>query len=207
MSRYGFMCLDGQETQISRQAMQLDTIGGFDRLYVERHEKADRWEQRSRLLAALQPGDVVYVAAADRICDSLKDFLELAEAMDRSGAALVLLEEGLDMRTAAGQKSMRLLASFRRLDFAGQSRRKKIGIARARDEGRRIGRPPVSIPAGFRDLCRRWSLGEISGPEAVRLSGLRQTSFYKKAAELGYRPALRLPGTSTESLEKGNLHE
>lgn len=203
MSRYGFMRLDGQETQISRQALQLDTIGGFDRLFVERQEKAERWEQRGRLLSLLQSGDVVYAASADRICDSLKDFLELAEAVDQNGAALVLLEEGLDTRTSAGQKSLRLLASFRKIDFACQSRRKRVGIARARDEGRRIGRPPVSIPAGFRDLCRQWSLGEITGPEAVRRSGLKQTSFYKKAAELGYKPAPKAPNPPADSDANG----
>ena len=188
MSRYGFIRLDEQEPEISRQAMQLDTIGGFDRLFVERHEKNAHWEQRDRLLSGLAPGDQIFTASADRFCDSLRDFLQIVKKIQDRDAHLILLEENLDTRTPAGQKSLRLLESFHRIDFNGQSRRKKTGIAIAREEGRRIGRPPVSIPPGFRELCRDWSLGRISGPEAVRRSGLKQTSFYKKAAELGYQP-------------------
>lgn len=188
MSRYGFIRLDEQEPEISRQALQLDTIGGFERLFVERHEKSGRWEQRNRLLSGLVSGDLVFAASADRICDSLRDFLHLVRILQEKEAHLILLEDSLDTRTAAGQKSLKLLDSFLHIDFSSQSRRKKAGIANARKEGRRIGRPPVSIPTGFRDLCREWSQGRISGPEAVQKSGLKQTSFYKKAAELGYHP-------------------
>ncbi|MGI6298794.1 MAG: recombinase family protein [Saccharofermentanales bacterium] len=189
MSRYGYIRLDEAEVQLSRQALQLDTIGGFDRLFVEHQAVIDQWEQRNRLLNGLQSGDVIYTAAADRICNSLKDFLDFVQALEKIGADLVLLEEGLDTRTAAGQKSLRLLNSFQQLNHKAQSTRKKAGIAKARKKGRRIGRPPVSIPPDFRNICRLWSLGEISGREAMRRSGLKQTSFYKKAAELGYKPS------------------
>lgn len=188
MSRFGFIRLDEQEPEISRQALQLDTIGGFDRLFVERQNKSDRWEQRNRLISCLTAEDQVYTASADRICSSLRDFLQVVQIILDRGAHLVLLEENLDTRTSFGLRSMKLLQSFQRIDFAGQSQRKKTGIANARKAGRRIGRPPVSIPPDFRDLCREWSQGRISGPDAVVQSGLKQTSFYKKAAELGYKP-------------------
>ena len=188
MSRYGYIRMDSQEPEISRQALQLDTIGGFDRLFVERQGRHGRWEQRDRLLSAIAAEDLVFTTSADRICDSLKDFMQIATSILEKGAHLILLEEGLDTRSAHGQKSLSLLQSFQRIEFNGQSRRKKAGIAAARQKGRRIGRPPVSIPPGFRDLCRDWADGRISGPEAVKRSGLKQTSFYKKAAELGYSP-------------------
>lgn len=188
MSRYGYIRLESTDTDISRQALQLDTIGGFDRLFVERLEDKKRWTQRDRMTAVLLPGDQVYAASADRICESLKDFLNWIGPVLEKGAHVILLEEGLDSRTPHGQKTLRLLTSFVRIDFENQSGRKKAGIENARRSGRRIGRPPVSVPAGFREICRDWSQGKISGTEAVRRSGLKQTSFYKKASELGYKP-------------------
>lgn len=188
MSRYGYIRLENADPDISRQALQLDTIGGFDRLFVERLENKSQWTQRDRLTALLQPGDQVYAASADRVCDSLKGFLNWVGTVLEKDAHLILLEEGLDSRTPSGQKTLRLLTTFARIDFENQSGRKKAGIEIARRSGRRIGRPPVSVPAGFREICRDWSQGKISGPEAVRRSGLKQTSFYKKAAELGYKP-------------------
>ena len=87
MSRYGYIRLDEAEVQLSRQALQLDTIGGFDRLFVEHQVAIDQWEQRDRLLSVLQTGDIIYTTAADRICNSLKDFLEFVQALEKLGAA------------------------------------------------------------------------------------------------------------------------
>lgn len=188
MARYAYMLLDAVEKDVSRQALALDGIGGFDRIYVDRPPFGfELREQRTRLLALLQPGDVVYAAAADRFCRQTREFLALQARISEAGAELVLLQENLDTRSPAGRQSLRLLTAFARLDFVYQSARKREGIAAARQDGRRIGRPPVAIPPEFRNICQQWSSGQITGSAAARLAGLRSTSFYKKAAELGFK--------------------
>ncbi len=200
MTRYGYILLDEHDPDISRQALQLDSIGGFKRIFVDRHlNKRPRWEQRRRLLECLQAGDVVYAAAADRICSNLDDFLSCLAHIDDRGAALFLLEEQLDSRSACGRQTIRTLGAFSALNFKDQSRRKKEGIRRAQAAGRRIGRPPVSIPPGFRDLCKDWEQGLISTQEAMAKSGLKSTSFYKKASELGFVA----PGKKRKKQEPG----
>jgi hypothetical protein len=78
MARYAYMLLDQTEKDVSRQAMQLDTIGGFDKIFVDRiSPRAPDREQRQKMLTLLAPGDVVYAAAADRFCDQTRDFLEV----------------------------------------------------------------------------------------------------------------------------------
>ena len=192
MARYGYMMLNRADADVSRQALQLDSIGGFDRIFVDRHLRGqDSREQRARLIGLLQAGDVVYAAAADRFCDHLRDFLNCQQQIALAGAELVLLQENLDSRSPGGRQTIRVLQAFDLLDFSFQSERKKAGIRLARQEGRRIGRPPVAIPPGFRDICRDWSAGLINGREAARRSGLRSTSFYKKAAEMGFRAPQR----------------
>lgn len=195
MARYGYMRLDQDDRDVSRQAMQLDTIGGFDRVFVDHLQAGSQTspgrEQRSRMLGLLQPGDVIYTASIDRFCDNLRDFVQLYQLIAQSGSELVSLEESLDSRSSAGRQALRLLQSFERLEFSYQSGRKKAGIQAARQQGRRIGRPPVSIPPRFREICREWSAGVINGKEAARQSGLRSTSFYKKAGELGFKPPPR----------------
>lgn len=197
MARYGYMLLDAADPDVNRQALQLDSIGGFDKIFVDHATAITRTrhqpprQQRHKLLESLQPGDVVYAAALDRWCDNLRDFLEIARFAALAGSDLCILAEGLDTRGAAGRQAMRLLQGFERLDFRYQSGRKKAGIEAARKNGRRIGRPQVAIPPGFREICQEWAAGRISGPEAARRSGLHNTSFYKKAADLGFRPAAR----------------
>lgn len=188
MARYGYMLLDKMDPDVGRQAMLLDAIGGFDRIFVDRHfqEPFER-EQRIRLLEQLQPDDVVYAAAADRFCDHLRDFLNCQNQIAAAGGEIVLLEENLDSRSPAGRQTIRALQSFDILGYSWQSARKKAGIQQARQAGRRIGRPPVAVPPGFREICREWAAGRINGQEASRRSGLRSTSFYKKAAEFGFQ--------------------
>jgi DNA invertase Pin-like site-specific DNA recombinase len=192
MARYGYILIDNYDDDIGRQALQLDTIGDFARIFVERQPGDSQTRaQRKRLISQLQSGDIVYAAAADRFCNNLKDFLAAYGEIAAAGAELVLLEEALDSRAAAGKQALKILTSFEKLNYHYQSERKKAGIRQAKAEGRRVGRPPVSIPPGFREICRRWSAGEISGKEAMAQSGLRSTSFYKKAAEMGFKPPVR----------------
>ncbi len=196
MARYGYMLLDRTDPDVNRQAMQLDTIGEFDRIFVDRRKDGDdsgSRSQRSRMILQLEPGDVVYSASVDRLSDNLKDLVSVIGEMTGRKAHLAILQEGLDSRSTAGLKALRLLESVNRLEFEYQSERKKAGIRAAREQGRRIGRPPVSIPPGFRDICKAWSDGKISGVEAIRRSGLRSTSFYKKAGELGFKAPPRKP--------------
>lgn len=194
MARYAYMLLDQVEKDVSRQAMQLDTIGDFDRIFVERlSPRSESREQRQRLLDTTVAGDVVFAAAADRLCRQTRDFLEIVEILEAKGAELVLLEEGFDSRSNAGRQSLKMIRAFAGLDFQFQSARKKQGIQAARGQGRRIGRPPVAIPAAFREICQRWSSGQINGREAASQSGLRSTSFYKKAAELGFKAPPKRP--------------
>jgi DNA invertase Pin-like site-specific DNA recombinase len=199
MARYGYILLDRADPDVSRQAQQLDSIGEFakiliDRLAPENGQAGNARVQRQRLINSLQSGDVIYTAALDRWCDNLKDFLEINQAIDQVGADLCILTESLDTRSPSGRQVIRLLHGFERLEFLYQSSRKKAGIEAARRNGRRIGRPLAAIPPGFRKICREWSEGRISGLEAARQSGLGNTSFYKKAAELGFTPAKRRHG-------------
>lgn len=197
MARYAYMLLDQTEKDVSRQAMQLDTIGGFDKIFVDRiSPRQPEREQRQRLIALLAAGDVVYAAAIDRFCDQSRDFFEVYYEFEQRGAELVLLEENFDTRSQAGRQSLKMLKTFARLDYLFQSERKKQGIEAARGQGRRIGRPPVAIPPHFREICQKWSMGQITGREAARQAGLRSTSFYKKAAELGFKAPPRVAQSS-----------
>jgi hypothetical protein len=216
MARYGYIRLDAREREVGRQAAQLDTIGGFDRIAVERpargagkaaggsaaggatgavgpagaaHAAApSQWE---RLVAALQADDLVVVASADRIADSARRFLEVVVQVREKGAHLNVLEEGIDTRTTTGRHILRAVESLTRIEREGMSQRKKDGIREARAQGRRIGRPPLPQPVAFRETCRDWSEGRIDFREAAERSGMKTTSFFKKAKELGFRPPLR----------------
>ncbi len=188
--RIGYIRIDPGDTDISRQALLLDGVGHFAHLIVEQPASqagvAIVWEKRDRLLNALAAGDVVYTASADRIAAGCRDLDQVAAQIAAAGGALVLLAEGIDTRTAAGRAALRLVRTLADAESDRASRARRAGIQRARASGRRIGRPPVSVPPNFREICKAWSEGILSGRQAAQAAGLKQTSFYTRARELGY---------------------
>lgn len=190
MPRYGYIRLDKKDPDVARQASQLDSIGGFDKIFVEQRRGSFSVnsvpEQLEKVMNQLQPGDLLYVASLDRFCGQIRDFLERVDRIVSRGAEFIALDESFDTRSPSSKSTLRMIKSLEALDRQTMSARKKEGIRAAREEGRRIGRPPVSIPVGFREICREWAEGRITGVEAIRRSGMKSTSFYKKAAGTGF---------------------
>lgn len=190
MSRYGYIRLDKKDQDVARQASQLDSIGKFDRIFIEQKRDPNyssyTFDQLNKLIQSLQPGDLLYVASLDRFCSQMKDFIKRVDMILSKKANFICLEESFDTRSGVSKSILKVVKILESIDRETMSERKKDGIKAARDDGRRIGRPPVSIPIGFRDICKEWSAGKISGIEAIGKCGMKSTSFYKKAAELGY---------------------
>ena len=190
MPRYGYIRLDKKDRDVARQASQLDSIGKFDRIFVEQSREGNNssfvFDQLDKVIQQLQPGDLLYVASIDRFCSQMKDFIERVDTILSKKANFICLEESFDTRSGVSKNIIRIVKVLGSIDRVTMSERKKDGIKAARADGRRIGRPPVSIPVGFRDICKDWSAGRITGVEAISRCGMKSTSFYKKAAEMGY---------------------
>ncbi|MHB8962015.1 MAG: recombinase family protein [Saccharofermentanales bacterium] len=192
MARYAYMKLDANDPDTTRQAALLDGIGGFDRIFVDKAPGAtvqfpDRSRpQLSKAVARLQKGDSLYAAFADRVCGPIREFTGLVDSVKEAGADFICLDISFDTRSAASLQTLKTLKTLSDIERSTMSDRKKYGIRSARKQGRRIGRPPVGLPSGFREVCRDWAEGRISGVEAIRRSNMKSTSFYKKSAELGY---------------------
>lgn len=190
MARYGYIRLDNHDPDVARQASQLDSIGGFDKIFVEKKNFVTKQgkipDQLDRAISLLTNGDILYVASLDRFCNKISEFIEQTDLVLSKGADLVCLETSFDTRNTASRNAIRMIKSLHDLDTKTMSQKKKEGIRIAKEKGKRIGRPTVSIPVGFRKICQRWSAGEISGIEAIKLAEMKSTTFYSKAAQLGF---------------------
>lgn len=47
-------------------------------------------------------------------------------------------------------------------------------------QGRYTGRKPLALPENFNDVVARWQSGEISAAEAMRRTGLKPNTFYRR---------------------------
>jgi DNA invertase Pin-like site-specific DNA recombinase len=91
---------------------------------------------------------------------------------EMSGVDFVSVREQFDTSTALGRLLMNLLASLAEFELEMISERVKAGMERARRQGKRIGRPPVTERPGFKRryqaALKRIRSGELSKRQAAR---------------------------------------
>jgi DNA invertase Pin-like site-specific DNA recombinase len=90
--------------------------------------------------------DAVVVWRLDRLGRSLRHLIMLLDELTALGVSFVSLGEGIDTTTPAGRLQLHILAAIAEFERARIQERVRAGIARARAQGRTLGRPrrPVS---------------------------------------------------------------
>ena len=101
-----------------------------------------------RLLDRLEPGDVLVVTKLDRLG---RDAINVAETIKALAAIPVrvhcLALGGTDLTSSTGSLTMSVLNAVAQFERDLLIERTHAGIARARAQGKRTGRPPVVSPA------------------------------------------------------------
>ncbi|MBP7392712.1 MAG: recombinase family protein [Zoogloea sp.] len=92
------------------------------------------------LLAYVREGDVVIVAAIDRLGRNTIDVLNTVEALKTKGVSVVSMREGFDLATPAGKLMLTMLAAVAELERENLKTRQLAGLERAKAEGKALGR-------------------------------------------------------------------
>ena len=100
-------------------------------------------ERREQLLEAARRReiDVVLVWRLDRWGRSVTDLLATLQELEHLGVGFVSLTEALDLTTPAGRAMAGLLAVFAEFEREILRERVRAGLAHARQNGQRLGRP------------------------------------------------------------------
>jgi DNA invertase Pin-like site-specific DNA recombinase len=89
--------------------------------------------------------DVVVCWRLDRLGRNLKHLIMLVDELTALGVGFVSLHEGIDATTPAGRLQLHVLGAIAEFERARLRERVLAGLARARAQGVRLGRPPRSI--------------------------------------------------------------
>src|SRR5688572_10647123 len=114
---------------------------------------ASRRERREQLLEAARRReiDVVLVWRLDRWGRSVTDLLATLQELEHLGIGFVSLTEALDLTTPTGRAMAGLLAVFAEFEREILRERVRAGLAHARQNGQRLGRPPTAVAAAAID--------------------------------------------------------
>src|SRR3974377_56080 len=137
---------------------------------------ATKREAREKLLEAARRReiDVVLVWRLDRWGRSVTDLLATLQELEHVGVGFVSLTEALDLTTPAGRAMAGLLAVFAEFEREILRERVRAGLAHARQNGKRLGRPAtVSLHA---DQIRKLHRSGLSKSAIARRLDIGRTS-------------------------------
>jgi DNA invertase Pin-like site-specific DNA recombinase len=126
--------------------------------------------------------DVVVCWRLDRLGRNLRHLILLLHELQALGIDFVTLGEGIDTSTPAGRLQLHILSAIAEFERSRIHERVVAGLARAKAQGRKLGRPEREIPseqiAAVRDLPVR---------EASRRFGIPRTTLQRALARIPER--------------------
>ncbi len=87
--------------------------------------------------------DLVAAWSVDRLGRSLQDLVAFLSELHALKVGLYLHQQGIDTTTPAGKAMFQMMGVFAEFERAMIRERVNAGLARARAQGKRLGRPPV----------------------------------------------------------------
>lgn len=145
-----------------------------------------------RLCKKLKPGDTLFIKSIDRLGRNYNEILEQWRFLTKEKRIAIVV---LDMPLLDTRKDRDLTGELiadivlQLLSYVAQSERENIkkrqaqGIAAAKAKGVRFGRPEVPMPDDFGTHLSKWEKGQITTSEALKLTGLSKSTFYRKVRE------------------------
>jgi putative DNA-invertase from lambdoid prophage Rac len=147
-------------------AMQIHEVGSGA---VERKAREQLIEAARR-----REIDVVLVWRLDRWGRSVTDLLATLQELEHLGVGFVSLTEALDLTTPAGRAMAGLLAIFAEFEREILRERTRAGLAHARENGKRLGRPATAAIHAVE--IRKLHCAGISKSEIARRVQIGRTS-------------------------------
>lgn len=123
--------------------------------------------------------DVVVCWRLDRLGRNLRHLITLLEELQSLHVDFVSLGEGIDATTPSGRLQMHILGAMAEFERARIGERVRMGLARARATGQRMGRPRVSVDPQEFEICR-----ELRARDAAQRLGVSRATLYRLRSSL-----------------------
>ena len=139
---------ENQRRELEQVAVRAgwEVVQVFEDAGVSGAKRRDQRPAYDALLKAVARREVDLVAAwsVDRLGRSTQDLVAFLEDLRGHGADLYLHQQALDTTTPSGRALFQMLGVFAEFERAMIQDRVNAGLARARAQGKRLGRPTVS---------------------------------------------------------------
>lgn len=135
-----------QEAGLEAQVRELQHLG-CQEIFSERVSSIAERSELDAALRYVRKGDTLVVTKVDRLAHSTVHLWEIVKTLEAKGVALRVLSLGgetVDTRSATGKLILTIFAGFAQFEREIMLERQREGIAKAKAEGRYLGRKPTA---------------------------------------------------------------
>ena len=192
LSVYGCIRVSSKDQKEDRQQIALKEVGvERQNIYVDKQSGKDfNRPQYKKMLRKLKKDDLLYIKSIDRLGRNYEEILQQWRFLTKEkGVDIVVLDMPL-LDTRRGKDLMGTFLSgivLQVLSFVAENERTNIkqrqaeGIAAAKAQGIKFGRPPLPLPDNFYEVHKAWRSKKITLKQAAEACNMPVGTFYGKA--------------------------
>ena len=192
MSVYGYIRVSSKDQKEDRQQIALKEVGvERQNIYVDKQSGKDfNRPQYKKMLRKLKKDDLLYIKSIDRLGRNYEEILQQWRILTKEkGVDIVVLDMPL-LDTRRGKDLMGTFLSdivLQVLSFVAENEHTNIkqrqaeGIAAAKAQGIKFGRPPLPLPDNFYEVHKAWRSKKITLKQAAEACNMPVDAFYGKA--------------------------
>ena len=192
LSVYGYIRVSSKDQKEDRQQIALKEVGvERQNIYVDKQSGKDfNRPQNKKMQRKLKKDDLLYIKSIDRLGRNYEEILQQWRFLTKEkGVDIVVLDMPL-LDTRRGKDLMGTFLSdivLQVLSFVAENERTNIkqrqaeGIAAAKAQGIKFGRPPLPLPDYFYEVHKAWRSKKITLKQAAEACNMPVGTFYGKA--------------------------
>ena len=189
---YAYARVSAKDQNLQRQIVAFSEFGiEKSRIFSEKKSGKDfERKEYKRLLQKLKGGDLLVIKSIDRLGRNYSQIIEEWNRITNIIGADILV---LDMPLLDTRRGKDLMGTFlsdivlQVLSFVAEKERTNIkqrqaeGIAAAKAQGIKFGRPPLPLPDNFYEVHKAWRSKKITLKQAAEACNMPVGTFYGKA--------------------------
>ena len=195
MAVYGYIRVSTSDQNTALQFAALEKWEIPKRnLYVDKQSGKDfNRPAYKKLLRKLKEGDLLYIKSIDRLGRNYEEIQEQWRILTKEKKIDIVV---LDMSLLDTRNGKDLLGTFisdvvlQILSFVAQNERENIrirqaeGIAAAKANGVKFGRPELPLPDNFHEVHKAWRDKKLTLKQAAEACGMKESTFFCKVKRI-----------------------
>lgn len=202
MIRVGYARVSTEDQKLDLQLQALKSAK-CDKIFTDYGISGSTFDRPGlhEMLESLNCGDTLVVWRLDRLGRSLIQLLQFVEELGKRGIEFHSLTENIDTTSSGGRLLFHMIAALSEFERTLISERTRAGMAAAKRNGRRMGRPPSLNDQQLRDAIvaiteRHESAREVASRYKITTRSLRR--LIRQATIAADPPGLKV---STDQLQ------